>query len=202
MPARSKESEQFPPFPPLQWEVHGWTGRVVLPSWKGFQSREGAYGAQSSDKPSAGAARLHVARPAGEATPPTSEQIAAYRYLLDHDTAIREAVLTALLEAYPGMQDEYGFDEDDELMPAVEQPGQFRELVGLSEVHILPVARDGVAYIGFEFGCTWDDEHGLGFMTHKDRVLEVGGADTSFDEWIATQDAAPRAKKKRGSGDT
>jgi hypothetical protein len=64
-------------------------------------------------------------------------------------------------------------------------------LIGLSSVHVLSVAKDGIAYIGFEFGCTWDGEHGLGVMTHRDRVIEVGGADTSFLAWIAEQDAEP-----------
>jgi hypothetical protein len=59
-------------------------------------------------------------------------------------------------------------------------------LIGLSNVHILSVARDG---IGLQFGCTWDEEHGLGVMTHRDRVVQVGGADTSFLTWIAEEDA-------------
>jgi hypothetical protein len=36
-----------------------------------------------------------------------------------------------------------------------------------------------------EFGCTWDKEHGLGVMTHQTLVIEIGGADTAFLEWIA-----------------
>ena len=43
--------------------------------------------------------------------------------------------------------------------------------------------------MGFKFGCTWDDEHGLGVMTHRGHVVEVGGADTAFLEWIAEADA-------------
>ena len=46
-----------------------------------------------------------------------------------------------------------------------------------------------IAYIGFELGCVWDEEHGLGVMTHRDRVVDVGGADTAFTEWIAENDA-------------
>jgi hypothetical protein len=50
------------------------------------------------------------------------------------------------------------------------------------------VSKDGFAYVGYEFGCTWDDEHGLGFMTHKDRIIDFGGADTSFLTWVASGD--------------
>jgi hypothetical protein len=45
--------------------------------------------------------------------------------------------------------------------------------------------KDGYAYIGFELGCTWDEEHGDGVMMQKDRVIEIGLAATSFDSWVA-----------------
>jgi hypothetical protein len=44
-------------------------------------------------------------------------------------------------------------------------------------------------YVGFEFGCTWDDEHGLGVLMHGERVVDVGGAETAFLLWIAERDA-------------
>jgi hypothetical protein len=33
-------------------------------------------------------------------------------------------------------------------------------------------------------------------MTHKDRVVEVGGADTAILEWIAAADAKRRSPRK------
>jgi hypothetical protein len=59
----------------------------------------------------------------------------------------------------------------------------FKDLLGLSIVHVMPSDKDDFAYLGFEFGCTWDEEHGLGVMTHKDRVITIGQADKSFDIW-------------------
>ena len=50
------------------------------------------------------------------------------------------------------------------------------------------VEKDGIAYVGYEFGCIWDDEHGLGVMTHKTRIIDFGGADSSFLTWIARKD--------------
>lgn len=62
---------------------------------------------------------------------------------------------------------------------------------------VLSVEKDGEAYIGFEFGCPWDREHGLGVMTHAGRVVEVGQADTSFnwprEVWEARAEAAAPA---------
>jgi|GEM_PF-7134692 len=34
--------------------------------------------------------------------------------------------------------------------------------------------------VGYELRCAWDTEHGVGVMTHEDRVVEVGQADTAL----------------------
>jgi hypothetical protein len=190
----------MPPFPPLRWDGHFWKGRVVLGSWRGFQSRLGAYGAISSTTESDGTARLSVPPPAGVAErPPSAEQANALRYLLDHEEAIRDALVAAILEEYPVIRDRLlgqGFvDESD--MPALERPRQLKSHIGLSTVHVLPVVKDDAAYLGFEFGCTWDDEHGLGVMTHQGRIVDlphlgigkVSGGDLASEEWMAEEDA-------------
>ena len=65
----------------------------------------------------------------------------------------------------------------------------FRRLIGLHNVHFVPLMKDGLPYFGYEFGCIWDDEHGLGVLMHGRRVVEVGDAQTSFTLWIAERDA-------------
>ncbi len=37
-------------------------------------------------------------------------------------------------------------------------------------------------------GCTWDEEHGVGVLTHKGRVVKLGQADTAFDSHAAKKD--------------
>ena len=185
----------LPPFPPLQWNECFWAGDVTLPSWAGCQSRGGAYGSVSSDAESNGSVQLTVAPEDEDArTPPLPEQARAFQWLIDHEPAIAASVLRSLFAAYPGWRNSYGYDDEvaAELMPEIDGAEQLRALIGLSNVHILSVARDGIAYVGFQFGCTWDEEHGLGAMTHRDRVVEVGGADTSFLAWIAEADAEPQ----------
>ncbi|MGN6495293.1 MAG: DUF6985 domain-containing protein [Agriterribacter sp.] len=46
--------------------------------------------------------------------------------------------------------------------------------------HLLNVSKNNIAYVGYESGGTWDDEHGLGIMTHKDRGIQIGGSDYAF----------------------
>jgi hypothetical protein len=173
---------------------------MVLSSWRGFQSRLGAYAASSSTKESDGTARLSVPPPAGVAErPPSAEQANAFQYLLDHEQAIRDALVPAIFEEYPVIRERLlgqGLvDESD--MPALERPEQLKSHIGLSTVHVLPVVKNDTAYVGFEFGCTWDDEHGLGVMTHRGRIVElphlgvgkVSGGDLASEEWVAEEDA-------------
>ena len=177
-----------PPFPPLEWNDYFWAGEVVLPSWAGFQARQGRYVAVSSRRPSDGTARLSISPlDDKDRTPPTAEQVAAFGHLMDNEAGVADAVARALVEYCPGQA--YNWD-DAELIEASE-PADLRPLVGLSSVHVLDVFHDGVACVGFEFGCVWDEEHGAGVMTHHGRVIATGQADCSFVEWIA-QDGLQR----------
>jgi hypothetical protein len=56
-------------------------------------------------------------------------------------------------------------------------------------VNVHQVQKDGIPYVGFEFACTWDEEHGLGVLMHGTRTVEIGGADTAFLLWLAEVDA-------------
>lgn len=194
-----KKTLDVPPFPPLRWDEYSWAGKITLPSWAGFQARGGAYGSRSSKKPSDGTASLNVAVEDDEdQTPPTAAQVAAMQHLLDNEKAVAAAVLNAIFEMYPAAKAEYeeGYgEEEDETLPTIKSPKELRTLMGLSTVHVLYVKKGDTAYIGFEFGCAWEEEHGAGVMTHRGRVVEAGQADTAFLEWIAERDAKRRKKK-------
>jgi hypothetical protein len=179
-----QETLDYPPFPLLKWDLYFWVGEVVLPSWTGFQAGRGGYGAVSSHRPSDGTAELSIAPLDDKVrTPPTDEQVTAFRHLMDNEAAVAAAVVRALVDYCPGN----AYDGDDEELLEVSQPDDLRPLVGLARVHVLNVFRDGAACIGFEFGCVWDEEHGAGVMTHLGRVIGTGQAACSFMEWIAQQ---------------
>lgn len=153
-------------------------------------------------------------RDSGETPPtrPSPAQLAAYEYLLAHESAVTRAVLARILRAYPKLRASYhaaygidpdaaqeGSHEPDDLfgddlkpLPVITRASDLRRVMGLSSIHVLDVAKAGVAYLGFELGCNWDDEHGAGVMTHKTRIVGFGHADTSFLEWIAEKDGGKR----------
>ncbi len=193
------DSLDSPPFPPLHWDNTSWSGEVVLPSWAGFQDRSGSYASVGAKSPSDGTFSLSVDSAGDddegddevEETPPTPEQAAAFQYLMDHESEVAAAVGRALVEYYAEAKQAYlasPYSDESLELPDVSNVDDLRPLIGLSGVHVLTVTHDGSAYIGFEFGCVWDDEHGAGVMTHRGRVIQAGQADMSFVEWVAELD--------------
>ena len=186
-----EKSLDIPPFPLLKWDDYYWVGSIFLPAWAGFQARLGSYGAESSTIGSDGSAYLNVITPEDKQVSPSSQQAAAYQHLIEQQEAIRDAILQIIFTNYHQWQEEYSYKDEDieEFMPNIERIDQLKPLMGLSTARIFSISKNDLAYVGFEFGCTWDDEHGLGVMTHGNRVVEVGGADTAILEWIAEKDA-------------
>ncbi|KFF03578.1 hypothetical protein IW19_21550 [Flavobacterium reichenbachii] len=94
------------------------------------------------------------------------------------------------MKVYPEWKKRYDYSEKDkpDFMPDVTETKDFANLISPTTVYITSVFKDDLPYIGFLFSCSWDSEHGLGVMTHKDRIVEIGGADTAFLTWIAEED--------------
>lgn len=181
------ELPQNPAFPKFEWKEE-WEGSIVLSSWAGFQSRQGAYGGIDSSKPSMGLSKIRIDNDGdAENRTITTGQIKAIEFLLNNEVVIRDNILTALLPYYQQLRIDWG-TEDEDWMPAIQSSEAFKQMIGLSWIHVSNIEKDDLAYIGFEMGCTWDDEHGLGIMLHQDRVVEIGGADVSFLWWVADKD--------------
>lgn len=168
-----------------------WTANAVLPSWIGFQARSGAYGAQSSTEASDGSVHIVFAPEGRGPEPLTDAEVESVNWVLENEASISEALLSALLVEYPSLQERYGYSEVEQarLMPVVTDIDGFRSLIGLHSVNVHPLRKDSIPYIGLEFGCTWDDEHGLGVLMHGTRVVKIGGADTAILLWMAERDA-------------
>lgn len=120
----------------------------------------------------------------------TSAQKAGYDYLVENQGKLADLILSALLKRYPDIQTEYGYEEDEKAgyMPDAADIDALAGLLTPLTIFLHPVVRDDLPYIGVEFDCTWDDEHGFGVMLYGDRVAELGGADTAILTWIARRD--------------
>ena len=180
------------PFPPLKLGINDWKGKDTLATWAGFQAREGPYTSRSSRKPSTGKVTFEIPRDADDEDdvnprPPAPEYAAAYAHLKQNEAEVTAAILQAVLGYYDELRE--AWKGQGETLPKIESPEGLKKHIGLGQLHVLPVAKDGAAYLGFELGCTWDEEHGCGVLVHRSRVVDVGQADTSFDHHAAIEDS-------------
>src|SRR5215469_13632373 len=86
-----------------------WTATVMLPSWRGFQSRQGGYGTQDQDAPSDGFVKVVFAPEGRGKEPLTDSEMSSARWVIDHEASISSALLSTLLKEYPELQKQYGY---------------------------------------------------------------------------------------------
>ena len=159
-------------------------GFLQLKSWKGFQSRQGFYGSRDNAEVSDGSVKVYVqGKEIDYVKTTTIQQVNAIKFLVDNSDSVRNALLVGLLNELPSLKEIY-----DDLIPDINNIEDFKNFIGLANLHVMTSDKDDFAYIGFELGCNWDDEHGVGIMMHKDRVVAIGQAETSFNSWVTFDD--------------
>jgi hypothetical protein len=168
------------PFPPLRWDnaTGAWIGEAVLPEWDGFRIGRKGGGAASAGRRSGGTAELVVLPPEYEdRAPPRADQAQAFRHLAENQEVIRDSVAKAAL------------GEALRFLPRLKGAGALRSRMELDVVRVFAVTKDGFAYVGLGFECTWYPGHGFGVMLHRGRIVASGNADAAELDWIARQDA-------------
>jgi hypothetical protein len=157
----------------------------------GYLDRSGAYGSAGGVSSSDGVVEVVFAPEGRDNSPLTEQELGLVQLFLDNEPKMSAAVKTAVFERYEALRELYGYtaEEQAEFMPDLAGPEDLRRLIGLHSVHVHQISHGAAPYVGFEFGCTWDDEHGLGVLMHGERCVEMGGADHAFLLWIAKQDA-------------
>lgn len=153
------------PFPPMIWDdCEWWDGTIDLSFGVGATLSVTPYNPSVNRSPS-------------------DYQAKALTFLLERGDEVFAEVLAAVRPYYERMRPKYrdflGSDFNL-LMPTLAAPTDLGRLIDLRHVHIHPWTKDGIGYVGLQFGCTWDQEHGLGALMHLDRVVDVGCADVSF----------------------
>ncbi len=114
---------------------------------------------------------------------PAPAQLQAYEFFKAHEAGIADSVVHALL----GIARKSGY-------PKLKTPDELQQLVDIQAVHVLPVAKDRLAYLRLGFFCVWDPEHGVDVLLHRDRVVSV---DADLGEQQALDDGGTRIRKPR-----
>lgn len=69
--------------------------------------------------------------------------------------------------------------KDNTEFPKIESKNDLKKAISIKTIYIKPLHKNGFSYYGLEGNCMWDEEHGLGFINHKDRIIEFGGAEAN-----------------------
>ena len=113
---------------------------------------------------------------------PTDTQKKALEYLLLNEKKLGDILVDKIFQGYNRLRIEYGEPEDSSFMPRLNKSGELVKYIELTRIHILPNNKDNHSFIGFYFGgCSWDEEHGLGILTWKDKVVKVGQIEDAYD---------------------
>jgi hypothetical protein len=172
-----------------------WEFNFTFAAFKGFQSRQGYYGSISSDEKSDGTVKVSIFDELNDGFEPSESQINALNFLIENPETIKSSLIDALEQHVPSLIEYYG--EGDEYLPVFSTKEELANFFGVANVFVFLEEKDNFSYIGLECGCTWDDEHGLGFLLHKNRVFHIGAADASFDIWEVSKDNGTFEKKQK-----
>lgn len=118
-------------------------------------------------------------------------------FLKNNQMQVLEAILGELLKQYPEMQSRYNYSEADkaEFMPDIINIKGFAGLLSPTAIYIFPEYQEDMPYIGVSFHCMWEQEHGLGVLICKDRVVQISSADIA-DDICSVKDDIKAQKKK------
>jgi hypothetical protein len=176
----------FPPFPPLELDRNDWKGRDVLTAWIGYYTRDPDYDDEMNEDEKAkadGAFEFEIERLDEDDTnprPPAPEQLAAYAYLKEHQVELRDKILDAFVKLFHKVRKQWLKHDPDLELPGIESVEDMKENILFQTFYMHPYAKDGVAYTGLGFACTWDEEHGAGVLLHKDRIVDIGEGEQAF----------------------
>lgn len=155
-----------------------WQADLQLSAWSGFTQGK--------------TTKLRFAPEGRDKGPMSADEVALATWVPNNYEMQKPILLHAVLEAYPEFRrqffEDYDIKENEEDLPTVASADGLSKVIALEEINVHQISKDGVPYVGYQFSCLWDEEHGLGVLMHDKRVIEIGGADTAFLLWIAERD--------------
>ena len=164
------------------FEKFFWEANVQLPAWSKFTGGKSVL--------------LRFAPEGRDERPLNAEEIALAEWVSQNQTQQKSTLLDGVLRAYPEFRqqffEDYDIEENEDDLPVVTSTGGLPKVLTLEEINVHQINSGGAPYVGYLFACEWDDEHGLGVLLHKDRIVEIGGADTASLLWIAKKDLKVR----------
>ena len=174
-------------YPEFSWDGYFWGTSANLPSWVGFQSRNGPYGAISSAEKSSGIIKIVFAPEGRDGSELNDSEKALVNWVVENEKEIHDSLIKLLFKLYPSIKVALSESDEDTLvsLSEINAPIDIKSIVGVVSINVHQIEKGGIPYVGVELGCDWDEEHGAGVLFYGAEPLEVGGADTAVLLWLA-----------------
>lgn len=113
-----------------------------------------------------------------------------YSYLVENQDEILKVIIDSIFNEYKNLIDLYEDpeNENDCSIFEISAKSELKSLIQPKGIYIMDVYKNNMPYIGYEFSCSWDEEHDLGLMLYKTRVVDIGEGDVAFLSWVAEED--------------
>lgn len=108
---------------------------------------------------------------------------ATVKYQVEHQQKIFSKIMDAAQQEYDNAlanKDAYDPETVDLYLPPVNNQDDLKALITPLQIHIGYTDEEGVRYVGYEFDCSWDDEHGFGVRLQGLEIEAFGYADVCF----------------------
>lgn len=113
-------------------------------------------------------------------------------YLQENQQEILQNFLHELLKIYPSLQEQwrdfYTDEEKVEFMPDISDISGFAPLLSPTSLFVFSEYWEDLPYYSIGFHCSWEQEHGLGVVMHKNRVVKIVDASEVFEVYLAKED--------------
>jgi len=116
----------------------------------------------------------------------TKSAQATLQYITENQGTLQQLLMNVIRNDYDQAFELYSEDEE---IPEVQNDDELKGLLMPLGATIHETVKDGFNYVGFGFDCSWQEEHGIGVLMYKDRIVQHGGEDHAFLEYMAEDDA-------------
>ncbi|WP_299606008.1 hypothetical protein [uncultured Tateyamaria sp.] len=177
----------------FEFDEFFWIAEETFPVWAGFSTSEEQFGEIDPKKRALGTVQVLFA-PEGRGEQSLDQnELALIKAFEDFHVEQAQAVLNGLFHGYPKICQEFEYaingDPHWPKPPSINHKDDLCSIIQLHTIHIHQIERSGSPYVGYDFYCDWEEEHGLGVLMYKDRVVEIGDADSASTLCIVERDA-------------
>lgn len=104
-----------------------------------------------------------------------------YDYLIDNQEDILKVIIAEVYNYYCEIYSNHEVKD-------VENEADIVSSIMPVGIYIHNIEHEGIPYIGYEFSCKWDEEHGIGIVLYKKEIVSIGEGDTAVLAWLIEEE--------------